>query len=667
MTTTIEQYTALKNEVARHAHLYYVLDKPEISDGAYDDLYRELEAVERDNPEFRSPDSPTHRVGGAMLSAFAPFVHDRPMLSLGNSMDAAKAAAFGNRVAEELGQPETDVVYTGEPKYDGLSLSAIYRYGVFDSAGTRGDGTTGETVTEQVKTIVNFPLTIPNKAERVEVRGEVLMTKVAFARLNEKQAALGEEPYANTRNAAAGSLRQLDPKVTASRRLQFFAYGFGVCTGLDLPDAHWEVLSLLKALGFSVDENVQLVYGTQGILDMFQAMVKKRASLPFDIDGVVFKVNSRTQQNELGFASKTPNWATACKFEAEEAMTLCEAIDIQIGRTGAATPVARLATVFVGGVNVTNATLHNENEVQRKDVRIGDRVIVRRAGDVIPEIVRSLPELRTEDLPVWTMPTSCPDCGSPLHKEDEEKSVIRCTGGLKCPSQRLNAITHFCSRLAMNIEDMGESTIVKLLEHNMLDRPSGLFTLTVEQLQSLPGFAKASATKRVNFIAGACAPLLNRFVFALGIPNVGESTAKALAKRFKSFSAIRVATEEELLAMEDVGPITAGSIRAFFDNADNAVELDKMLAFVTPQDAETSAHVASIVDKVFVITGTLSHDREHYVARIEAAGGKVSGSVSKKTNFLLAGASAGSKLKKAEGIEGLQILDEAAFEALMGS
>ncbi|KWU24793.1 NAD-dependent DNA ligase LigA [Burkholderia cenocepacia] len=665
MTTILEQYTSLKESVAFHARQYYVLDTPLISDDEYNVLFRQLETMEAEHPELDSRDSPTRRVGGEPLPGFLEFKHDRLMGSIANAMTAEEALKHVETIATDLGIAPSEVEQCAELKYDGLSCAIIYRYGVLDRAGTRGDGEVGEDVTEQVRTIRNLPLRIANTAPRVEVRGEVLMTKEDFKRVNAELKAAGEDEKANPRNAAAGALRQLDPKVTASRRLLFFAYSYGVCEGFEPADTQAEQLQSLVDLNFSVSDKRAVVKGFDGMLAHFQSIEQERANLPFDIDGVVFKVNSVGQQKQLGWNSKTPRFQRAFKFPPEEAVTRVLAIDVQVGRTGPLTPVARLAPVFVGGVTVTNATLHNEQEAHRKDIRIGDYVVVRRAGDVIPEIVKSLPERRDGTEKEYFAPAHCPVCGSDVHKE-EDTAAHRCTGGLKCPSQRLFAITHFASRLALDIEGLGEGTVTKLVNAALVERPSSLFMLMPSQVASLEGMGKTSATNLVAAIEGTRAPELNRFIYALGIPGVGESTAKDLARHFKTFAAFQAADADTLQTTPDVGPTTAANIRAFFDNADNAIEVECLVAQIQPKDVVVSATSQSLEGLVFVITGTLSKDREAFKAVIEAAGGKVSGSVSKKTRYLLAGSDAGSKLTKAQEL-GVAVLDEAAFEALLAA
>lgn len=655
----------LRDELHRHNHRYYELDDPVVSDAEYDALFRELSALEAAHPEVRSPDSPTQRVGGAPVSGLQPVRHARPMLSIDNAMNAQEAAAFAQRVQTELGLQGEPAVFCAEPKYDGLSCSHVYEYGVLKLSATRGDGETGEDVTAQARTIRNLPLAVAawRNTPRVEVRGEVLMTKADFERVNAEQQAAGLKLFVNCRNAAAGSLRQLNPAVTAKRRLKFFAYSFGVCEGLQLPHQQHAQLELLVSLGFSVSQEAAVVHGAEGLENFFLQMAAKRATLPYDIDGIVFKVDDTRLHERLGWNSRVPRWAIAYKFPPEEATTRLEGIDIQVGRTGPLTPVARLAPVFVGGVTVSNATLHNLDEIRRLDLHIGDTVVVRREGDVIPKVVRVLRERRAPDARVFEMPAACPVCGSHVHKE-ADKAVYRCTGGLKCGAQRLFAITHFASRLCMDIEGLGEQRVQQLIDAGLVQRPSSLWSLRVEDLWQLEGWGKNSATKLVQAIQSRKNPELHRFIFALGIPGVGESTAKELARAFRTWTSFCEADEQALLAVPDLGPITAGNVLEFFNDQGNAAEAQELSRLLEPKDVAISAEATTFAGKTFVITGTLSKPREDFKERIEAAGGKVSGSVSKKTDYLLAGAEAGSKLAKAQDA-GVAVLSEEDFEQML--
>ncbi len=669
--TLNEQYEALKKAASYHAHRYYVLDDPEISDAEYDQLFRQLRTFESEHPELVAPDSPTQRVGGAVLGGFEEVRHLVPMLSIDNAMNAAEAADFVRRLASALGLAPDELRFFVEPKYDGVSCALVYEFGLLTCAASRGDGFTGENVTAQVRTIRNVPLRLPTLAEvpRFEVRGEVLMTKKDFAAVNEAQTAAGEKLFANPRNAAAGSLRQLDPSVTAKRKLRFFSYSFGSCdfgdSLLELPAKQSERIALLTELGFEVSTSLFSATGPEEVEQVFQGMAQRRAGLPFDIDGVVFKLDDIELQEQAGWNTRVPRWAVAYKFPPEEAVTKLLGIDIQVGRTGPLTPVARLSPVFVGGVTVANATLHNLDEIERLGVLIGDDVIVRRAGDVIPEIVRVLAERRTGGETPFVMPSSCPVCGSAVHKE-QDKAVHRCTGGLKCDAQRLFALTHFASRLAMDIEGLGEGIVQKLLDAGLVHRPSDLYGLQAAQVEVLEGMGKSSAAKLLKALAASVGPDLNRFIYALGIPGVGETTAKDLAKAFLTWQSFSTATEEALMQVPNLGPVTADNVRSFFANEDNAREVAALAELVGPAEVQASSAAQTMAGKTVVITGTLSLDREAFKARIEAAGGKVSGSVSKKTSFVLAGSDAGSKLTKAQEL-GVLVLDEAAFETMLNA
>ena len=667
--TLQETYDSLISQVAFHDYRYYVLDDPLIGDGEYNVLYKELVSFEEAHPEMLRQDSPTQRVAGAVLEEFDEVEHLKPMLSIDNAMEEKALIAFAHRVAAELGIDVEELEFTAEPKYDGLSNALRIAFGAFAQAGTRGNGFKGEDVTSQVRTVRNVPLHLAPEfagAARIEVRGEVLMTKTAFEAVNAAQDAQGLKRFANPRNAAAGSLRQLDPKITATRQLRFFAYGFGVCEGFTPPESQFEQLELLKKMGFSVSEDVKRIKGLTQMLKHFEAMGERRPKMPYDIDGVVFKVDSIADQEALGWKSRVPRWAIAAKFPPEEATTTCQAIDVQVGRTGALTPVARIEPVFVGGVTVTNATLHNEDQVRRLDLMVGDRVSIRRAGDVIPELVRALSELRTGAEIAWSMPTSCPVCGSAVHREEGE-ATHRCTGGLKCEAQRLNAVTHFASRDTLAIDGMGEGVVQKLLDANLVHRPSDLFSLTEEDIAKLPGLGKTSAKNLMASLTAAKNPDLYRFIFALGIPHVGESTAKDLANYFGSWESFASANTVPLLkAVSGVGPETAESILAFFANPDNATEVITLADVLQPKEVVKATGEQPFLGKTFVVTGTLSQPRDAFKARIEEAGGKVAGSVSKKTSYVLAGDEAGSKLEKALEL-GVPVLDEAAFEELLAA
>ena len=777
------QIKHLTETLNRYAHEYYTLDAPSVPDSEYDKLYRELEQLERDFPDFRLPESPTNRVGGAILSEFASVRHAVPMLSLNNAFsprddsgayDHAETLAFNERVCKDLNQAQTE--YTIEPKFDGLAVSLLYQNGIFIQAATRGDGMTGEDVTENIKTVRNIPLKLHGKniPNLIEVRGEVLMLKADFAALNARQEAAGQKPFANPRNAAAGSLRQLNSRVAAERKLHFFGYGIARFDGVDNPPkTHAEELLWLQELGFSLPTgNWHICANIAEVLQQYEQLAEKRPNLPYEIDGMVIKVNSLMEQEKLGFVSRAPRWAIAHKFPAEEAITIVEAIDVQVGRTGAITPVARLQPVAVGGVVVTNATLHNQDEVARKDVRVGDSVIVRRAGDVIPEVVRVVLERRpmvqelgadlfseTVEKPKFSafrLPENCPVCNSPIEREDGE-AVARCSGGMLCQAQRAQGLIHFAARKAMDIVGLGDKQIEALVEQDVLHSFADIYQLDIAKLQKIKD-SKSSATKWAeNILAGienSRKPLLSRFLFALGIRHVGESTAKQLANAFGDLATVRHAPEPVLACLPDIGGVVAQSIAHYFRQPAQQKLLDDLLAVgVEPQHAVLSTNVREfatparwisrlpnykisekraqelwdlaggsvdgllsdkvlpiewqnwrniaenvallrevgeflaklpefgaanaenavsgslnnlIAGKTFVLTGTLpTLKRDEAAAMIEAAGGKVSGSVSKKTDFVVAGDAAGSKLEKALSL-GVAVLSEDELLAMLG-
>ena len=794
MSTPQQRIRTLVQTLNRYAHEYYTLDAPSVPDAEYDRLYRELEALEAEYPQFRLPESPTQRVGGAVLDGFETVVHAVPMLSLNNAFsprndetgafDHAEFLAFDERVCKELGVAQVE--YAAEPKFDGLAVSLLYQNGILVQAATRGDGTTGENVTENIKTVRNIPLKLHGEKQPalLEVRGEVLMLKADFAALNQRQLEAGQKPFANPRNAAAGSLRQLDSKITAQRKLHFFAYGIAQLSGVErLPESHIEELALLHEIGFSLPKGYFGAYtGAAAVLREYERLAEHRPRLPYEIDGMVVKVNSLAEQQQLGFVSRAPRWAIAHKFPAEEALTTVEAIDVQVGRTGAVTPVARLAPVFVGGVTVTNATLHNQDEVARKDVRVGDTVVVRRAGDVIPEVVRVLLERRpmVEKQPAlgddlfllrrnsqssfsgsleplhepFKLPETCPVCGSAVEREAGE-AVTRCTGGMLCQAQRAQGLIHFASRKAMDIAGLGDKQIEALVAADVLHSFADIYRLDIAQLQTIKD-SKSAATKWaqniLDSIAQSRTPLLARFLFALGIRHVGESTAKQLAAAFGNLDTVRRAPEPILACLPDIGSVVAHAITHYFRQPAQQKMLDDLLQHVAPQAAapspQTRAHAAPeqwlqrlpniklsekraaelwqlagslhalqtdqalpqewqdwrrqpahaallqdiiaftealpessagdvsgslhpehspIAGKTFVLTGTLpTLKRDQAAALIEAAGGKVSGSVSKKTDFVVAGEAAGSKLEKAQAL-GVAVLGEEELLGMLGN
>ncbi|MGY2486248.1 NAD-dependent DNA ligase LigA [Cupriavidus sp. CP313] len=669
----------LRDELDRHNYQYYVLDAPTIPDAEYDALFSELQALELEHPELQTPDSPTQRVGGEPLSAFDSVRHRVPMLSLNNGFADEDVLNFDRRCAQGLGRTapaagEQDlfgaadaVEYACELKFDGLAMSLRYEDGRLVQAATRGDGETGEDVTVNVRTIKAIPLKLHGQAPAVlEVRGEVFMFRRDFDKLNERQAEAGEKTFVNPRNAAAGSLRQLDPRITAKRPLSFFAYGLGELQGVDRPPTHSAMLDGFAALGLPVCKDRAVVKGAQGLLDFYRDIGQRRDALPYDIDGVVYKVNALAEQERLGFVSRAPRFALAHKFPAQEMTTIVEDIEVQVGRTGAITPVARLKPVFVGGVTVTNATLHNEDEIRRKDVHIGDTVIVRRAGDVIPEVVGVVTERRPADARAFVMPTACPVCGSHIEKLEDE-AIARCTGGLICAAQRKQSLLHFAQRRAMDIEGLGDKLVEQLVDQGIVRTPADLFKLGVAKLAALERMADKSAANLVAAIDTSRETTMNRFIFALGIRHVGEATAKDLAKHFGKLDGLMAADEAALLEVNDVGPVVAQSIAHFFAEPHNVEVIEQLRAAgVHWTESEPVAKApAPLSGKTFVLTGTLpTMSREDAKELLEAAGAKVAGSVSKKTDYVVAGAEAGSKLDKAEAL-GVPVLDEAGMLALL--
>src|SRR5215472_7006826 len=666
-----ERVARLRAQLEGHNHRYYVLDQPIISDAEYDALFRELQALESEYPQLASPDSPTQRVGGQAVSAFKPVTHRVPMLSLNNAFSDEEAEAFDRRAREALGVGVIE--YEVEPKFDGLAVSLAYERGALKGGGTRGDGVTGEDVTGNLKTIGAVPLRLgggANAPSYIEVRGEVLMLKSDFERLNAAQAAKGEKPYVNPRNAAAGGLRQLDPKMTAQRRLTFFAYGVGAVewsAKQRAPSTQAALLDFLTKLRLPVTRERAVVRGLDGLLRYYRKIGERRHGLPYEIDGVVYKVNDLAQQERLGFVSRAPRFAVAHKFPAEEMPTEVEGIEVQVGRTGALTPVARLKPVFVGGVTVTNATLHNEDEVRRKDVRIGDTVIVRRAGDVIPEVVGVVKEKRPRGAREFVMPSKCPECGSRVVRLPDE-AIARCSGGLVCPAQRKQALLHFASRRAMDIEGLGDKLVDQLVDAGIVHTPADLYKLGVAALAELERMADKSAANVIVAIDKSRKTALARVIYALGIRHVGEATAKDLARHFGSIDALMAADEAALLEVPDVGPVLAESIRQFFAEAHNREVIAQLrkAGVQWPDEAPRRAARGKFAGITFVLTGTLpSLSRDEAKELIEAQGGKVAGSVSKKTNYVVAGSDPGSKLDRA-GELGVKVLDEKELRALVG-
>lgn len=652
----------LRAEIERHNHAYYVLDAPLIPDAEYDRLFRELQALEAQHPELLTADSPTLRVGGRVLEGFAPVRHAVPMLSIHTETDIEDSGAlnFDARVRNALGE-RGEIEYCCELKFDGLAVNLRYERGVLVQAATRGDGETGEDVTQNVRTIHQIPLRLQGcQADVLEVRGEVYMSRPDFNRYNERQRAQGLPTLVNPRNGAAGSLRQLDPALAAKRPLSFFAYGLGEVRGWRAPATHSAILDALQSFGLPVCAERAVVRGAQGLADFHRRIAAKRDVLPFDIDGVVYKVNRLDLQQRLGFVAREPRWACAHKFPAEEQLTVVRDIEVQVGRTGKLTPVAKLEPVFVGGTTVSNATLHNEGEVRRKDVHIGDTVIVRRAGDVIPEVVAVVRERRPPDARAFVMPASCPVCGSHVVREEGEADA-RCSGGLFCPAQRKQAMLHFASRRAMDIEGLGDKLVDQLVDGNVVHSLPDLYRLDVATLAGLERMAEKSAHNLVEALQKSKHTTLARFLFALGIRHVGEQTAKDLARHFGSLEPIMQATPEQLLQVPDVGPVVAQSIADFFAEAHNreVVQQLRALGVQWPEGARVSAHALPLAGQTFVLTGALaSMSRDEAKSRLEALGAKVAGSVSKKTHCVVAGAEAGSKLDKARELA-VPVWDEA--------
>lgn len=660
---------ALEKDLERWNYEYYVLDAPSVPDSEYDKAFRELSELEKQFPDLKSPVSPTQRVGGEARSDLAKVRHAVPMLSIHTETDfeAQGAQAFDERVRKSLGLSETDddVAYDVELKFDGLAMNLRYEKGILVSAATRGDGLIGEDVTANVKTIRTIPLHLPEGVPDIlEVRGEVIMHKADFERLNDEQRLDGLKPFVNPRNAAAGCLRQLDPKVTAKRKLSFYAYGLGeVSAAVAL--THSGILDKLEKWGFPVAKERRVVKGWKALAEFHDWVNSIRQSLPFEIDGVVYKVNDLAQQNELGFISREPRWACAHKYPPEEAMTSVEDIDVQVGRTGKLTPVARLKPVFVGGVTISNATLHNEDFIAELGLKIGDTVVVRRAGDVIPEVVRVLSDRRTGKERDFVMPDHCPVCGSETFRDEEEKDT-RCTGGLFCPAQRRESLVHFASRLALNIDGLGEKVIDQLLEAELIKTPADLYKLTDEKLLSLDRFGKKSAANLLAALEKSKETTLARFIYALGIRHVGESTARDLASHFRSLDKLMQADADALLQVNDVGEVIAQSIIHFFEESHNREVIGELLAegvhWPTPEAVAVNEKVSG---KTFVLTGTLPNmGREEAKALLLAQGAKVASSVSKKTDYVVAGAEAGSKLEKAQAL-GVTIIDEAQMLELL--
>ena len=661
------EITKLRDQLNHHSYQYYVLDDPEIPDVEYDRLYRELQTLEKQNPELITRDSPTQRVGDKPLDGFTQVKHEVPMLSLDNVFNEEELNDFNKRIQQRL-DSDDEISFPAEPKLDGLAVSLLYEKGLLVRAGTRGDGTTGENITQNIRTIHSIPLKLlgNNIPELLEVRGEVFMPKAGFEKLNQIARDNDEKQFANPRNAAAGSLRQLDPKITAKRHLAMYCYAVGRVEGGAALETHSEMLDHLKQWGLPLCKERQTVQGVEGCLNYFKEMSELRDSLSYEIDGIVYKVNSLKLQKELGFVARAPRWAIAHKFPAQEELTRVNAIEFQVGRTGAITPVARLEPVFVGGVTVSNATLHNMDEVNRKDVRVGDQVIIRRAGDVIPEVVRVVPGSRKHEAEKINLPEKCPVCDSEIEQEEGE-AIARCSGGLFCGAQRKESIKHFASRKAMDVDGLGDKLVEQLVDENCIDHMDDLYSLTVEKIIGLERMAEKSATNLIESLEKSKYTSLNRFIYGLGIREVGEATAQTLAQHFTSLDAIKTADEESLQQVEDVGPIVAAHIVRFFKQPHNLEVIEKLLQAGIHWDAieSVAAEAQTLEGKTFVLTGTLTEmTRDDAKKALQARGAKVTGSVSKKTSYVVVGDNAGSKATKAEQL-GVEMLDEAALVKLL--
>lgn len=662
---------SLREKLRHYAYQYYVLDDPDVPDAEYDRLYFQLVELEKQHPELITTDSPTQRVGSKPLSSFDQIKHQMPMLSLDNVFSEEELQAFVKRIQDRLGATD-EIEFAVEPKLDGLAISLRYEKGELVYAATRGDGSTGENVTQNVRTMQSVPLRLltDNCPSVLEVRGEVFMPKDGFEKLNKRAKANGEKEFANPRNAAAGSLRQLDPAITATRPLKIYCYSVGVVEGGKLAATHYEILQQLKSFGLPVCKEIKLAYGVKGCMAYFHDILNRREQLPYDIDGIVYKVNAIELQARLGFVARAPRWAIAHKFPAQEELSRIVAVDFQVGRTGAITPVARLEPVFVGGVMVSNATLHNMDEIRRKDVRVGDQVIIRRAGDVIPEVVRVVPGSRKKVLPEIQMLKKCPVCQSDI-EQIEGEAVARCTAGLYCSAQRAEAIKHFASRKAMDIDGLGDKIVEQLVDESLINTPADLYELSLTKLASLDRMGEKSASNLINALEKSKHPALSRFIYALGIREVGETTARNLANVFHSLLAIQNASYDQLIEVPDIGPIVAQHIVNYFQQPHNLTVIEQLLSagiaiqnvIPTPTDSQLNSEIAG---KTVVITGTLANlSRDEAKQKLLAAGAKVTTSVSANTDYLLAGDKAGSKLTKAEKL-GVEVIDEERLLKLLG-
>jgi len=659
-TKLLARKVELHNLINKYSYLYYTNDNPEVSDSEYDRLFRELKQLEADHPALLTLDSPTQRVGGQVLDKFGQVTHSMSMLSLDNVFDGNGFLAFDQRVKDWLSTDDVQS-YIAEPKLDGLAISLRYEKGILVQAATRGDGSVGEDVTVNVRTISDIPLTLQGDVipDVIEIRGEIFMPKAGFEALNQQQILEGKKSFVNPRNAAAGSLRQLDSKITASRPLEMICYGLGEIKGLaEMPETHSAAMAMVADLGCRISPELQAVSGVEACLVYIEQIGERRDNLPYDIDGVVFKVDNLQLQRRLGFVSRAPRWAIAHKFPAQQEITTVEDIEIQVGRTGALTPVARLKPVFVGGVTVSNATLHNQDEIDRKDVRVGDTVIVRRAGDVIPEVVQVVLSKRPEQAQPYCIPAQCPICNS-LAERVEGEAVLRCTGGLYCPAQRKEAIKHFASRKAMDVDGLGDKIVEQLVDEGLIGDPADLFDLTIAQLAALERMGEKSAENLVTALNAAKQTKFARFIYSLGIREVGEATARSLAMHFLTLDLLKGADEAALIEIEDVGPVVAHNIVTFFNQDHNQGVVDRLLmaGLTWPLEKQVSADSA-LSGKIIVLTGTLEQlSRSEAKEKLLALGAKVAGSVSKKTDYVVAGRDAGSKLTKAESL-GVTVVDE---------
>jgi len=658
----IERVNDLREKINYHNYRYYVLDNPEIPDAEFDKLFRELQELEQQHPDLVTPDSPTQRVGAPPLKEFGEVQHTIPMLSLANAFSEEELQGFGKRIADLLNLKDPEQIeFTAEPKLDGLAISLRYEKGKFVQAATRGDGITGEDVTQNVRTIHSVPLQLVGTGypDVLEVRGEVLMSKEGFFNLNKKQQGVGGKTFANPRNAAAGSLRQLDSNITATRPLEFFGYGFGEVAGGKLADRQSEILEQYKSWGIRVSPEIKQVKGIKACLNYYKGIGERREQLDYEIDGVVYKVNAIAQQEELGYVSRAPRWAIAHKFPAQEAMTTINAIDVQVGRTGILTPVARLEPVEVGGVTVTNATLHNQDEIERLDVRVGDTVVIYRAGDVIPKVASVIKERRPKRTSLFKMPDKCPECGSDVERVAGE-AATRCTGGLVCPAQRKNTIKHFNSRRAMDIDGVGDKLVDQLVDKGLIEDAADQYSLTKQQLAELERMAEKSADNVLKALEKSKKTTMARFIYALGIRDVGEATAQNLAQHFADLEALKKADEEALQEVPDIGPIVAAHIVAFFKEKHNNQVIEKLIKAGVhwPKVSKPASSDSKLAGKTIVITGTLeAMKRDELKDKLQALGAKVTGSVSKNTDYVVVGADPGSKYDKAQKL-GIEILDE---------